>query len=327
MDHRGTLVPTTNNSLPARQRITTKAIQRAAWITLVALIAVLVSFAGYYVWDRYVHFGDRSPAELDIERMEETIHSDPWNPDARIALAASYLSAGQHADSLEQAEQVLELYPENNSALLISGICYVRMGQPEAAQRPLEKLVALRQGRPMAAADSTLEAAYYFLGEIHRQLGQPAEAISDLEAALLISPTDADALYQVGQAYQEIGAPDVALDRYYKAVRLVPDFVEAYAGMVEAYSALGQSTHETYAQGMVLFCLKDYRSAIAYLEQAAEALPDFVPVFLGLGLAYERLGELEAASSAVQRALELDPDDFSAHQALGRIEAALSQGK
>jgi tetratricopeptide (TPR) repeat protein len=327
MDDREILVPTTNNSLPARQLISTKGIQRAAWVALGALVVVLLSFAGYYVWDRYVYLGDRSPAERDIEGMEETIHRDPQNPDARMALAASYLLAGRHAESLEQAEQVLQLYPENGSALLISGICYVRMGQPGAAQRPLEKLVALRQGRPTAGADSTLEAAYYFLGEIHRKLGQPAEAISALESALRISPTDADALYQLGLAYQEIGAPDAALDRYHKAVRLVPDFIEAYAGMEDAYSTSGQRDHEKYARGMVLFCLKDYRSAISYLEEAAVALPDFVPVFLGLGLAYERLGELEAASSAVQSALRLDPDDFSARQALGRIEAALSQGK
>jgi tetratricopeptide (TPR) repeat protein len=174
----------------------------------------------------------------------------------------------------------------------------------------------------MARTDNALEAAYYFLGESYVRLGRAAEAIPPLEAALVISPVDADALYQLGLAYHADGQPELAVQRYHEAVRLVPDFVEVYQAMVDSYSALERPDHVTYAQGMVAFSQKDYQAAAAHLEQATEALPDFAPAFLGLGLAYENLSRLQPALSAVERALELDPGGFAARQALGRIQSA-----
>ena len=83
-----------------------------------------------------------------------------------IVLARSYLISGQDAQALRQAEQVLNLYPDNTDALLLAGMAHVRMDQPEAALAPLERFVALRREQPMAGADNLLETAYYYLGEI-----------------------------------------------------------------------------------------------------------------------------------------------------------------
>jgi protein O-GlcNAc transferase len=310
-----------------RRPPSTQAIRRAIWITLFALVFLLLVFGGYYVWDRYVHLGDKSPLELDIERMESAIRQDSQNPDARVVLAEYYLNRGMYEKALGQTDQVLSLYPENEGALLISGIAHVRLNQPAAVLDPLEKFVALRQDRSTASIDTALETAYYFLGESYVKLGRPADAIRVLEAALTISSTDADALYQVGLAYQAMGQPQAALERYHKAVRLVPDFAEVYRGMIESYAALNQPDYGVYARGMEAFSLQDFESALTQLEQASRALQDFGPAFLGLGLTYEKTGQLEAALVAIQRALELNPHDFAAQQALGRIQAILnSQG-
>jgi tetratricopeptide (TPR) repeat protein len=242
----------------------------------------------------------------------------------RIALAETYLAAEQYAEALDQATQVLVLYPENAPALLIAGLANAYLDRPQASLDPLKRFVALRKDEPMAGLDSALEAAYYFLGESYVKLGQPAEAIPVLEAALVINRTDADALYQLGLAYQASGQPEAALERYHKAVRLVPDFLEAYQGMITSYSALGQPHSVAYARGMEAFCLQDYESALPYLEQATTSLPDFAPAFLGLGLTYERLGRLDEALAAIQRVIDLDPGDFAAQQTLGRLQAALN---
>jgi tetratricopeptide (TPR) repeat protein len=241
-------------------------------------------------------------------------------------LAESYLRSGKHAAALEQAEQVSRMYPDNPSALLIAGISHVRLDQPQAALRPLHRFVEMRQDQPMAHSDIILETAYYYLGESYLQLERPVEAIPLLEAALRIRPTDADALYQAGLAYQAAEQPQTALERFHAAVRLVPDFVEAYQGMASIYAELDQPDHENYALGMVAFSRRDYRVAARHLEKAVDALPDFAPAHLGLGLAYERLGELEDALPPIRQALELDPNDFATQQAIGRIERTLNQG-
>jgi len=280
-------------------------------------------FAGYYVWDRYVHLGDQSLAEMNEARLEGAIHLDPRDPEVRITLAESYLGMGQYAGALEQAEQVLDLYPEHEAALLIAGIAHARLNQPDRALGPLQRFVALRKEQPMARSDSALETAYYFLGESHMSLGQPAQAIPALEGALMINAVDADALFQLGLAYYATGQPEMALQNYRQAVRLVPDFAEAYQAMAEGYAVLGQDDHAAYARGMAAYSQRDYRSAVSYLEQSTQVLPEFAPAFLGLGLTYERMGRLPAALAAVQRAVDLDPNDFAAQQAMGRIQATL----
>jgi len=179
----------------------------------------------------------------------------------------------------------------------------------------------------MANVDTALEAAYYFLGESYVKLNRMDEAITTLEAALHINTTDADALYQLGLAYQANGQAEKALERYHKAVRLVPNFIEAYSGMIESYTALERPDYVAYARGMQALGLQDYGTAQTHLEYAIEALPDFGPAFLGLGLVYEQKGDLQAALMVVQHALELNPGDFAAKQTLGRIQAAMnSQG-
>jgi tetratricopeptide (TPR) repeat protein len=311
-----------NNAAGRRRQLSTKTIQRAFWIALVLLLITVTGFAGYYIADRYLYAEDQTPAELDIARMEDAIHQQPQDTELRVALAESYLRMGWYAQALEQADQVMRQHPESASASLIAGISHVRLERPEAALGPLHNFVALRKDGPLARTDSALEAAYYYLGESYAQLGRPAEAIPLFESALVINPVDADALYQLGLAYEADGQPELAVQRYQAAVRLVPDFAEVYQAMVDSYSALEKPNYVTYAQGMVAFSQKDYQAAASHLERATEALPDFAPAFLGLGLVYENMGSMQPALSALQRALELDPADFAAQQALGRIQAA-----
>ena len=311
-----------NDAAGSSTQLGTQTIQRVFWIVLGLLLAVLAIFAGYYIWDRYIHAEGQPAVELDIASIEEAIHQSPQDPELRVVLAESYLSVGEYARALEQAEQVLDQYPEDAGALLIAGIAHVRMDQPEAAHTPLQTFVTLRKDGPMARTDQALEAAYYFLGQSYLQLGRPAEAIPVLEAALQISTVDADALYQLGLAYNANGQPELAIQSYQDAVRLVPDFEEAYQAMVESYSALNLPDYVAYARGMLAFARKDYSAAVSHLEQATEALPGFAPAFLGLGLTYESMENLQPALLAIERALELDPGDFATHQALGRIQAA-----
>jgi tetratricopeptide (TPR) repeat protein len=292
---------------------------------LATLITVLVLFSAYYYWDRYVvRLGDQSPLELGVERLEQAIRDDPQDPEARVALAEFYLGQALYQDALDQTVQVLSLYPENEGALLVSGIAYIRLDQPEAALDPLEQFVATREEGEMARTDTRLEMAYYFLGESYMKLERPAEAIPVLDKALVINRTDADARYQLGLAHQANDQPQAALEQYHEAVRFVPNFTEAYSGMIESYAALDQLEYVAYARGMEALTLQDYETAQTHLEHATQALPDFAPAFLGLSLTYEKLGQLEAALATIERALELEPDDFAAQQTFGRLQATMN---
>ena len=126
-------------------------------------------------------------------------------------------------------------------------------------------------------------------------------------------------------AYTQNGQYELALEQYQKAVRFVPDFAEAYQGMADCYQQLAQPDHLLYAQGMVAYANHNFETAKEHLESAVGSLPDFVPALLGLGLTYEQLGQLDAAHSFLERAVALEPDNFLATHALGRVQHLLAE--
>ncbi|RMF47398.1 MAG: tetratricopeptide repeat protein [Anaerolineae bacterium] len=297
-------------------------LKRLVLLMAIAVGLVFLSFGSYYYWDRYVRIGDQSPLERDIAALEEAVREDPQDPERRVALAEYYLGKGLYAEALKQANEVLKAFPDNDRAMLVKGIAYVRTGDYQNAIEPLQGFIDLRKDSPMANTDIALETAYYFLGESYMALEQPENAIEPLEAAIKIERTDADALYQLGVAYIETGQPETALPYLERAVRLVPDFTEAYTAMIDVYTAEGKSDYVAFARGMQAFSLGDYETAQVHLEHATQALPEFAPAFVGLAMTYEKQGNLDAAMQAAETAVQLAPEDFSAQQTYGRLQAA-----
>lgn len=299
-----------------------KLLDRLVLITLAALIVVVVGFGAYYYWDRYVHLGDESPVEKGAAHLEEMVRENPEDPDARVALAQYYLQSGAYEKSIEQTNQVLAAMPEHQGGLFLLGMAYAYSGLPAEATEPLSQFVAMREGGEFAGADTDLQAALYFLGDSYMKLNQPEEAIKKLTQALALNATDADAMYLLGRAYTTTGQHQQAVDQYLNAIRFVPNFAEAYQGMIESYEAQGQTSHVAYARGMDAFTQQDYQTARAHLESAVDDLPDFAPAYVGLGLTLEQLGQLNEAQTILEKALALEPGDYMANHALGRVQAA-----
>lgn len=300
-------------------------LSRMVWLALTAVLLVIVAFSGYYYWDRYIHVGDRSPLEIGVEHLEAMVRENPQDPQARVALAQYYFENGVYEKAIEQSQQVLAAYPDDDNALFVLGMSYIQSGQTEAAFESLLQFADIRREAPMARTDTVLETALYFLGQSYVETNQPDKAIDVLQEALLINAADADAMYQLGLAYALQGQHKEAITQYEEAVRFVPDFIEAYSGMIASYSALDMVDHVAYARGMEAFSLKDYETARTHLDVATANLPDFAPAFVGLGLVQEQMGDLQGAQSSFEYVLELDPGNFMATHALGRVQLRLSE--
>ncbi len=304
--------------------LTTSWLTRGLMAAGVLLVAVSLAFGGYYYWDRFRPRGQTSPVEQAIQQAEQAVRENPSDPDLRLQLATLYYEHRRYDRALEEANEIVRVFPDNEAGLLLAGMSHVQLGQQEAALEPLERFIALRKDRPEANADLQLELAYYYVGAGYVALGQSEKAIEPLQAALRISPTDADALYQLGLAYRRVGKPHEALEAFRKAVRLVPRFTEAYRGMADCYRDLDQPDWLLYADGMVAFGEGNYAAARDRLEVAAQRLPEEAAVWLGLGLVDEQLGDLQAAQEALARAQQLSPHDLAVLQAYGRVQAALN---
>ncbi len=302
---------------------TTENLRRAVLLVGVSLVVLSLIFGGYYYWDRFHARGQVSPTERAIAEAEQAVRDNPSDPQLRLTLAALYYENFRYDQALAEAQEVLEAYPDNDDALLVAGMASLRLGRREDALPYLEQFIALRETRPTAQADMQLEMAEYFVGESYIALGQSEKALAPLQAALVIVPTDADARYQLGLAYRNLGRCEEALTQFQHAVRLVPDFTEAYEGMAYCYRTLGQESALRYAEGMVAYGEGNYTLAQAKLQEAASQRPADPQVWLGLGLTYEKLGDLSAALDALTQAQHLAPHDLAIQQAYGRVQAAL----
>jgi len=295
-------------------------------LTGIALGLVVVSFGGYYFYDRYVDKSRNvSPIQQSITDLEQAVSENPSDVQLRLNLAETYLASRRYESAVEQAEQVYRTDSENERALFVMGISLASTAQYKQAIEPLKKFAAIREKSDMANVDSALETSLYFLGESYLQESQPENAIPVLKRALEINHTDADAMYKLGQAYAATGQHEEAIASYENAIRFVPDFAEVYQGMVESFIALNQPTHAAYARGMLAFSIKDYEGARVELEQVVMAKPDYVPAYLGLGLTYEQLGDSQNALAYADLALQLNPNSQAALQLKGRLEAAAQE--
>ena len=171
----------------------------------------------------------------------------------------------------------------------------------------------------MAHVDGALEAAYFYVGRSLLAAGQPQEAAAAFDAALAISPGDADAMHQAGLAHQALGDHDLAIVFFERATTFVPNFTEVYVAMAVSYSALDDAAGTQYAQAMQFYSTGEYQPALSELLEVAAAIPDFAPAYLGLALTHEQMGDLPAGIEAAERALDLQPGYLAAEQTLGRL--------
>ena len=295
------------------------------WISLLALILVSGIFGGFYYWDRYIHLNDKTPLEAGIRTLKAEAEANPEAPEPRLALAEYYLQYQSYSKAIEQATQVLNAYPDSDRALLILGMANKLSGDTELGVAYLERFTDIRRRLPSAEIDPALQMSLYHLGDSYLQLNRPADAQKVLSEAITISASDADSLYLLGKATFMLGKPDEALIYYQHAVRFVPDYAEAYAGMVDSYTALNEPDYAAYAQGMQAFSQKDYQKARDILSPLVERLPDYAPVYIGLGMAYEQLGDLRSAETMLERAVGIDSSDFTASNALARVQTTLQE--
>ncbi len=303
----------------------TNQLKRIVIYAVIALALTIASFGGYYYWDRYVHLGDQSPVSKSIQELEGLVRQHPDDVELRMALAESYMADKQYDNAIEEASQVLSAQPDNDRPMFVIGVSYASQGKSEQAIDLLKKFVEIRSKSQTAKMDNALETALYYLGDSYITLGRYQDAIPALSQAVQINATDADAFYLLGTAYVKIGQHEKAIENYEEAVRFVPNFAEAYQGMAESFTALNQADYAAYARGMLAFSSGDFKTARVELEKITLALPDYAPAFIGLGLTYEELGDLQSAKTNLEHALQIDPNNFTASQALGRVQAALQK--
>jgi tetratricopeptide (TPR) repeat protein len=290
------------------------------WIRrLVLLVAVaLVAFVGIYAADRW---RPASPPIVDqrMAALEEAVRADPNDIAARGQLADLYAVNGRYQEAIVQYDAILETGKADMLAHLSRGRANQELGALDAAAADFAAVVELLAGSEMANIDPNLEAAYYGLGAIALAQGRPADAIEQLEKALAIKRSDADALNLIGQAYAAAGRPDDAITALRRAIDFVPiGWEEPYRALAAAYADAGDADLSAWATAMVAMQSGDLTAAEEGLTAVLEGSAA-VDARIGLALIAETRGDTDAAAAWYAEALGLDPDNVAAQLGASRV--------
>ena len=174
---------------------------------------------------------------------------------------------------------------------------------------PASEVERLAESQVYGSQDDRLVAAEVAGAAIAAK--DPATSIEALVAMLRARPDDLLARFQLGCAYARMGHLDAALTELQRVLDLAPDHFLAKVERGIAYLNAGKPEEGT-----------------AVIRRVLDAHPEAEPRFVGhahhnLGVGLLRQGSFEAARDALERAVELDPTNGAAWDALGRAYLGL----
>jgi protein O-mannosyl-transferase len=142
--------------------------------------------------------------------------------------------------------------------------------------------------------------AYNNLGVVLMDAGRNAEAIDQLNKALLIEPGYSGARYNLAVALGTIGRQQEAVEQYRRTLKDEPDNEKALVGLAIALDQTGE-----------------LRESIDLFKTALKLNPNNEKTHLGLAIVLDQIGERKAAIEELRIALKLNPNDAGIHNKLG----------
>jgi tetratricopeptide (TPR) repeat protein len=214
----------------------------------------------------YFHMERYGDAAAAFYPMAEAGMRDP---------VVGYVWASSLADTgdLKDASQVLNIYQQqslsNEDLLLVAGL----WNKIEDYDR------AISTAQQILAADPKFPKAHYAIAQADIGAGKWADAATELQAELAISPDEVDAMYDLGFADLQQSNNDAAMKLFEQVIAGHPDYANAQ-----------------YELGKMLMDSGKAQQALPYLEAAAKLDPDKAYVHYQLQAAYRKLARMADAN-------------------------------
>jgi superkiller protein 3 len=254
----------------------------------------------------------------------------PLSPTPPINLGLAYANLGAADQAIAESNRALQLAPQEGNAWNNLGMGLFYKGEFESAQQAFLEAVRLEpenavywnnlaatyreQGQLEEAEkvlldkaltlDPVLPIGHFNLGMVYKLGGRPDLAVEYLQEALALFPADQGREAQAQLAELEQPAPWLDLGSRF----LTGNDPEAALAAYERAEQLGARPIDVVpGASRALIELDALDQAEALIERFIEQAPDDARLYLNLGLIAQKRGELEAAQTLVERAVELAP--------------------
>jgi putative PEP-CTERM system TPR-repeat lipoprotein len=252
--------------------------------------------------------------EQATKEYQWLMERNPANPELKLELARLYVFIGKPELALKGAQEFAATHPDSPDALEIMGLASVGLNRLPDGESYLQRTLQVEPARLSAK----LELAAVYLkrdkeSEARKLLDEaiqanpnntrPYQMLAVLEASkkdidkalavyakiIAINPADRGAMYRSGMLYLEKNDLN-------SADKLADELVKKYPGKPEGHRL----------KGIVNFTKKNYREAIAELQESLKQQPNNEAWYF-LGLSFYSTGELETALNQFRKILDSNP--------------------
>jgi tetratricopeptide (TPR) repeat protein len=264
-------------------------------------------------------------AEGDAKRA---IKMDSTRDDFFMTLADIYFAENKTKLAKETLEMIEKKFPPNSSVLLKLSELYFLVQKYQEAIDYANKALKI---------DQNLAQGYYLKGNIYKESGDTAKAISNL-----VTTTEQDSRFK--NAFQDLGViyaarkNPLAFEYYNNALKLDPDNTEVKYGIAKLLQDLGKideaivkydeiiASDNTcknccYNLGAIYLQLKkDNKKAAECFTKAIHVDPNYVEAYLARGFSYAGLRDKASAKADYEMCLKLFPNYPPAIQGLNELK-------
>jgi superkiller protein 3 len=228
-----------------------------------------------------------------IAAAEESVRQRPGDFAAFEELGHACFEYEQYDAALAAYQRASELNPHSARAIEATGHIYYRQNNPQAAMAAYERAIAV---------DPHFTKAYYGLGILHATItGDYEKAIAAYQRGLVENPGDPFLTASLGSTYARMGQIERAVEMLEEAAHRDPGEPFAWGWLAMLY--LHQHRFE---------------DTLAACRRVNEIEDDHSSNRM-MGFVYHARGRLEDAATALERAIEIEADDYEARAALARV--------
>ncbi len=270
-----------------------------------------------------------SEAEQEFNR---TLQLDPRNSETLAQLADYYVARQQSQKAFARLSAYANTNPNDASGHLLLGALNQTMKNYAAAQRELERAIAL---------DANLVPAYVRLGEVFKAQNRIPEAAIQYEKALSLQPKSSTLMLALGNIYEKQQNWPKAEGCFKKALEANPSSAAAANNLAWLYAlesrnldvalGLAQKAKSLMPANLeisdtlawVMFKRNNYAEALRMLQDCVQKDPSSAQFHYHLGMVLRAAGEEQKGKAQLQTALRMNlpaDDAQQARQALGRVD-------
>src|SRR2546427_271549 len=269
---------------------------------------------------------DQGKNDQAIALLNGVARTAPQTPGLEAKLGKAYYQKRDYLQASAHLEAAWKQKPDDSESTQLLGLSYFQLGHLQQAITLLED-VQSRMPRPdvngsyllgvsylqtyqydkaRAAFARTFSAppesaqAHLVLGQMMLRQEFEDKAVPELEKALAMDAKIPMAHFLLGEIYLYKSNVAQALDEFHKELQISPILWLVYWRLGDAYARL-----------------EKWDEAERALKQAIWLNQDFSGSFILLGKVELKKGDARLASEFLERALKMDPNNFSAHYLLG----------